>query len=35
MDLPGPKDPKGRKVNLMLCLVRTETDTGVNLENLE
>lgn len=32
---PGPKDPKGRKVNLTHCLKRTATNTGVNLESLD
>lgn len=35
LDLPGPKDPKGRKVNLTHCLKRTATNTGVNPENLD
>lgn len=30
----GPKDPKGRKVNLTHCLKKTATNTGVNLESL-
>lgn len=32
---PGPKDPKDRKVNLMHCLKRTATNTGVNLGSLD
>lgn len=30
----GPKDPRGRKANLMHSLKKTVTNTGVNLENL-
>lgn len=32
---PDPKDPKGRKANLTLCLKKTATNTGVNLESLD
>lgn len=32
---PGPKDPRGRKANLMHCLEKTATSTGVNLESLD
>lgn len=30
----GPKDPRGRKANLMHSPQKTGTNTGVNLENL-
>lgn len=32
---PGPKDPRDRKVNLMHCLKKTATNTGVKLESLD
>lgn len=31
----GPKDPRGRKVNLTYCVKKTKTNTGVNLESLD
>lgn len=35
LDLLGPKDPKGRKVNLTHYPNGTVTNTGVNLESLD